>query len=117
MKQALESLTAQFDKPSDINKIPKSTLLQALAHPDAVAVASLIDPLVELTGLDLDEGYTVFDSEMTELYSEADDLETPTWGTTVSDQAWIQLVEFGDYAFVAYTETGGVERVLMLIRG
>ena len=112
----LKSLAAEFDKSSDINRLPRRTLLQALAHPEHVAVVSLVDPGLELLGMDQEEGYTLLDNEYQDLYTKTD-LARAAWGQEPEDQAWLLSTEFGDWAYLAYTELDGTERVVMLIHG
>ena len=119
MKRALESLAAQFDQPSDINKLPARTLMQALAHPDHVAVVTLTDSLVELPGMDLATGYTLFDNDFYLLYTEntASGLVHIAWGTRPKDSVWVHTNELGAYAYLTFADTSGEDRIVMLVRG
>lgn len=119
MEGQLEVLAQQLEGIGKVGQLPRKTLLTALTHPDDVLGVTWENLVFEIADLDLDEGYTVFDSDYNVLYSVAsdDDLEHKAFGTHPKDAAWFLVMSFGEYGYLAYTTSDATTRVLMLIRG
>lgn len=119
MDTQLEVLAQQLEGISKVEKLPRKTLLTALTHPDDVLGVTWENLVFEIEDLDLDEGYTVFDSDYNVLYSVSadEDLEYKAFGTHPKDSAWFLVMSFGEYSYLAYTASNSATRILMLIRG
>lgn len=114
--QRLIRLNAELGKADEIAKLPARTVAAVLAHPDDALLWSTDRPLVELLECDELEGYTVFGPKY-ELRYNVPVASEPTFGLDISDIALFGTLSFGDYFFLSFVTTAGVERVALVVRG
>lgn len=116
MQHRIDALTLQLGGAAALSALPAPVLALALSHGDDVLAVTPQSPDIAIDDLDLDSGYTMLDAEHDELYR-VETLTEAVWGRDPLDFAWLLEARRGDYLYLAYASTTGIDRVLLLLRG
>jgi hypothetical protein len=120
VERYLKPLSQQAGGSTVLLSLPLRTINVALAHTDDILAISLANWTIELTDLDPEEGYEVYDGRYELLYNENESLGllTNVWGTTERDVYMVLTTEPGDFFFVTYRVKNSSEeyRTLLFIK-
>lgn len=119
MKIQLDALAQQLETIAKVDTLPQKTLYAAIMHTDDVLGVTWTRPVFGIDDLDLDEGYSVFDSDFVLQYNvDAESgLEHQAFGTRPEDAAWFLVTPPGQFSYLSYVNSSGVTRVILVIRG
>lgn len=98
-----------------LEQLPFETIIMCVTHTDDVIGVSFNEPNFEITKVNKELGYTVYDKHYRELYVQTE-MEDETWGNTKADRQWLAGTAVGDWAYVKYQTMDGSVRVVLIIK-
>lgn len=119
VSSTLKALTSQVGSADKVLKLPSDTIITAIAHTDDVLGINIDSWVIEISNMDLNYGYEVYNRDYELLYNETADLglANRAWGTTDRDIYLLWVLKYGEYVYLTYRLTGDTEvRTLMLIK-